>query len=51
MEVMKKCFFCGAEAPKVRKRKGIYSMTCSCGALIEHYNYESVVDLWNYTVK
>lgn len=49
MEVLNKCCFCKRTAPKPRKSKGVWRMICSCGAQIEHPNYDSVLDLWNYT--
>ena len=48
---MNKCYFCKGSAPDIKKRKGVYRMVCSCGAQIEHPNYDSVIDLWNYTFK
>jgi hypothetical protein len=51
MTEMKNCYFCGAKAPEIFKEKGAYKMYCVCGAKIEHNDYESVIDLWNYTVR
>jgi len=51
MDLMNKCFFCGADAPRPRKIKGAYVMECSCGMKLYHPDYEMVYEMWNYTVK
>ncbi len=46
---MNDCFFCGASAPPIIKEEGKYRVECeNCGASIEDYNLDMVLDLWNY---
>lgn len=51
MDVLKRCYFCGARAPRIKRSKGIYKVECACGMKIEYDNYDSVIDMWNYEVK
>jgi transcription elongation factor Elf1 len=51
MVELRECYFCGAEAPRLQKEKGIYKLHCSCGAKIEYYDLDMVVDMWNYHIK
>lgn len=45
---MRRCIFCGARAPHIKKEKGVYKMHCNCGMKIEDVYRENVVDMWNY---
>jgi hypothetical protein len=58
---MKKCYFCGAEAPEIQfeekktldigaieGERGLYSMKCECGASIVYDRLEHLKEMWNY---
>jgi len=62
MSELRKCYFCGANAPEIKLNEkkvldggnlegdwGIFSMTCeNCGAKAEHDIETDLIRMWNY---